>query len=882
MNRFRSLWRRLDPRRRLAARLILALFLTFALPGAILVVQLERRLGAVEDSTESRIAAARIGEETMRLHQDAEMRAQSIDRGARVAEEAAWSLADATRVLLADPDGARGGVPPADAHGHVWNPDPRATSLAYISLDRSSDPAARRELAATRALEPLMEGVRRRLPAVRTVSLWTASGVVRVSPWVDLHEGIRTSGGALERFQFNRLARFSVSPSPEGDRAVWTAAFAGPTMTPEARYVSLFVPVRDAEGRLRAGIAFDVDPRRYAAQAVDRGGLPGDLWFALDGLGHAIVMPAKSGELLRWRGEEAERLEDSDEPERRRLARAVFSAERAVDTYRFRGRDHRFASARSSATGWVFVEGLSADRLARLAAEPDVGEEASALRIGPLRRDTALLFGLLLLLVFGAVLWTARRISAPVRRLVGAAEAMGRGQEVEVEGQEGRDELGRLAAAIDRMGRRVERRVETLHRLHALLRAAHPTLDLQEVQSRASAAIAAYTDAERVWFFFHDPDANRLDAAWPGWNLPEELAQKLRIPPDKPSIAWMVFRTGEIHVSNDLSRDPYSNRELQSLEGAQNAIFAPLKTEGKMIGVVAATNRRGGFGAEEADAMVIFGDAASLLIQNARLYATLSGTVSELERASRLKDHFLQNVNHELRTPLTSIVGWTDLFDDGATATDAETLQRGLRQIRQSSRLLLALIDDLLDLARLDRGSLKLEWRSVSIGDVVTRSIETMRLMAEGRGVTLLAAPLPEDVAPVRADPLRLQQVLWNLLVNAIKFTPRFGRVIVRVERESERYLVSVEDDGAGIPEAELPHVFERFRQVDGSATRRHPGMGIGLSLARSLVELHGGTIWAESTVGRGSRFTFSLPIRAWRGTAETEIVELERAAGEV
>ncbi len=876
MTSLRSLWRRLDPRRRLAARLLVALFLTFALPGAILVFLLERRLSAIEESAASRVAAARLGEETMRLHQDAEMRAQSMDRGARVAEEAAWSLADAARVLLSGAAPAAGAVPPADAHGHVWNADPNATSLAYISRDRSADAAARRDLSATRALDPLLEGVRRRLPAVRTVSLWTASGVVRVSPWVDLHEGIRTSGGALERFQFNRLARFPTNPSPEGDRAVWTAAFAGPTMTPETRDVSLFVPVRDASGVLRGAVALEVDPRRYATQAVDRGGLPGDLWFALDGMGHALVMPAKAGELIRWRGDETERLEDSEDPERRRLARAVIAEERAVDTYRFRGREHRFAAARSPATGWIFVEGLSADRLARLAAEPDGSVDP---KIAQLRRDTALLFGLLLLLVFGAVLWAARRISAPVRRLVGAAEAMGRGREVEVTGQEGRDELGRLAAAIDRMGRRVERRVETLHRLHGLLRAAHPTADLQEVQSRATAAIAAFTDAERVWFFFHDPDTNRLEAAWPGWNLPEELAQKLKIPSDKPSLAGMVFRTGELHVSNDLSRDPYSNRELQTLEGADNAIFAPLKTEGKMIGVVAATNRKGGFGPEEADAMVIFADAASLLIQNARLYSTLTGTVSELERASRLKDHFLQNVNHELRTPLTSIVGWTDLFDDGAT--DEETLQRGLRQIRQSSRLLLALIDDLLDLARLDRGTLKLEWRAVSIGEVVARSIETMRLMAEGRGVTLLAAPLPDDLPAVRADPLRLQQVLWNLLVNAIKFTPRFGRVIVRVEREPQRCLVSVEDDGAGIPEAELPHVFERFRQVDGSATRRHPGMGIGLSLARSLVELHGGTIWAESAVGRGSRFTFSLPIRAWRGTAETEIVEIERLAGE-
>ncbi len=135
-------------------------------------------------------------------------------------------------------------------------------------------------------------------------------------------------------------------------------------------------------------------------------------------------------------------------------------------------------------------------------------------------------------------------------------------------------------------------------------------------------------------------------------------------------------------------------------------------------------------------------------------------------------------------------------------------------------------------------------------------------MMAEARGVVLMLAPLPEPMAPVRADALRLQQVLWNLLANAIQFTPQHGRIVVRVEREPERYLVSVEDDGIGIPESELAHVFERFRQVDGSATRGHAGMGIGLALARSLVELHGGSIWASSVVGQGSRFTFAIPIR--------------------
>ncbi len=195
-------------------------------------------------------------------------------------------------------------------------------------------------------------------------------------------------------------------------------------------------------------------------------------------------------------------------------------------------------------------------------------------------------------------------------------------------------------------------------------------------------------------------------------------------------------------------------------------------------------------------------------------------------------------------------MGWTDLFEEGDV--DEPTLRRGVRQIRQSARVLLALIDDLLDLARLDRGALTLDLKPVFLSEIVQRSIDTVRMMAEARGVVLMMAPLPEPMAPVRADALRLQQVLWNLLANAIHFTPQHGRIVVRVEREPERYLVSVEDDGIGIPESELAHVFERFRQVDGSATRGHAGMGIGLALARSLVELHGGSIWVTSVVGTG------------------------------
>lgn len=477
-----------------------------------------------------------------------------------------------------------------------------------------------------------------------------------------------------------------------------------------------------------------------------------------------------------------------------------------------------------------------------------------------LRRDVRFMFLSLSVALLFAALLLSRRIAAPVSKLLRAAEAISRGKTVAAAGGSASDEIGRLAEVIETMGRRAERRVETLRRLHLLFRASHPLTDLKPVLAECGKAIADFTGAERVLFLLHDPATNRLQAAWPGWNISEERAAGIQTPVEGRSISGMVFRTGEPYYSNDLERDPYAHADLRKAFDVSNGIFAPLKTEDSTIGVVLAINCPDGFVPEEADAMTSFADAASLLIQHARLYAELTGTVEELRRASRLKDHFLQNVNHELRTPLTSIVAWLDLFQEDSL--DKETLRRGLRQARQSSRVLLALIDDLLDMACVDRGALSLDLRPVALGDVVHRSLDTVRLMAEARGVAMILAPLPEPMPVIRADALRLQQVLWNLLANAIKFTSRHGRIVVRVEREPERYIVSVEDDGIGIPESDLPHVFERFRQVDGSATRRYAGMGIGLSLARSLVELHGGAITAESIVGQGSRFTFTLPIR--------------------
>jgi signal transduction histidine kinase/HAMP domain-containing protein len=851
--------KRLDPRRSVAARLLLAFFLTSFIPGAVFVFVLERRLTDLQESSVQRLSAVKVAEAAIRIKQDAAYRAEWIERRVKSAEETGWLLAGEVGRLLTAPGAPSRPLPQPDGDGDVWNRKPEDDTVGFLSRARADDPKARQEARRLAGAARPLSAARERRPSLRSVSVWTASGAMRRSPWLDMHESVARTGGALEDWASNQLARFSGVPPAAGDAALWLPAFVGPRITPESRLAGLLLPVRDASGRLLAGLSLEVDARRFFVEAVEAGDMQGDVSFALDGAGHAIFMPARAAALLKWRGDMTETLADSPDAERQSLARTVAGSTHTVKAYVFDGKRHRFASARVPTTGWVFVEGLSAEALHKLGDEAE--QEVQPNRYRVLKRDVLLFFAYLFLAVLVVTSVLSSRISAPVERLVRAAEDIGEGLAVELAAAQSPDELGRLAAALDRMSKRVERRVETLRRLHTLLRTTYRATDLREVLARCAGAIAAFTRAERVLFLLHNPDANRLEAAWPGWNLTEEMASNVKLPVEGRSISGMVFRTGDVYATNDLEHDPYAARSVQQFVGpVHSGVFTALKTEDKTIGVAVALNRPGGFGHEEVDAMTSFADAASLLITNARLYETLTGTVEELRRASRLKDQFLQNVNHELRTPLTSIVGWTDLFEEGDL--DPETLKRGQRQVRQSAQVLLALIDDLLDLARMDRGALVLDLGAVQLGDVVHRSLETVRMMAEARGVALILAPLPEEMTPLRADPLRLQQILWNLLTNAIKFTRRHGRVVARVEREADRYRVSVEDDGIGIPESDLPHVFERFRQVDGSPTRKHPGMGIGLSLARSLVELHGGTIWAESMVGHGSRFTFSLPIR--------------------
>jgi signal transduction histidine kinase/ActR/RegA family two-component response regulator len=237
----------------------------------------------------------------------------------------------------------------------------------------------------------------------------------------------------------------------------------------------------------------------------------------------------------------------------------------------------------------------------------------------------------------------------------------------------------------------------------------------------------------------------------------------------------------------------------------------------------------------------------------------LQAARADAEAASRLKDEFLATLSHELRTPLTPILGWAQILH--RIAGDNPRLQQAADVIERSARSQAQIVDDLLDMSRIISGKLRLELQPLLLAQVVDAALETVRPAAEAKGVGLLR-DYEDGIDGVRGDPHRLQQVIWNLVSNAIKFTERGGRVEVRMRRGDRHVEIAVRDSGQGISPEFLPHVFERFRQADSSTTRVHGGLGLGLAIARQLVELHGGSLRANSAgLGHGATFTVLLPM---------------------
>jgi signal transduction histidine kinase len=249
--------------------------------------------------------------------------------------------------------------------------------------------------------------------------------------------------------------------------------------------------------------------------------------------------------------------------------------------------------------------------------------------------------------------------------------------------------------------------------------------------------------------------------------------------------------------------------------------------------------------------------------------------LAEAEAANRTKDEFLATMSHELRTPMTAILGWAQLLRSNTLGE--EDFVRALEIVERNAQAQNKLIEDLLDISRIITGKLRLDVRGVDLAAVVGAVVEALRPTAEAKAIRLQAM-LDPQASPVSGDADRLQQVVWNLLSNAIKFTPKGGRVQVRLERVNSHVEIIVSDSGKGISAEFLPHVFDRFRQADSTSTRKHGGMGLGLSIVRQLVELHGGTVSVESGgVGQGATFIVQLPLMVVRREPEANARPLQR-----
>ena len=249
---------------------------------------------------------------------------------------------------------------------------------------------------------------------------------------------------------------------------------------------------------------------------------------------------------------------------------------------------------------------------------------------------------------------------------------------------------------------------------------------------------------------------------------------------------------------------------------------------------------------------------AAAAIRTAELYEEQRELRARAEEASRLKDEFLATVSHELRTPLNAILGWARILHSGKL--DAVSARRAAETIERNARSQNQIIEDLLEVSRIITGKLRLEVSLVDLHSVLEEAIDSVKPAVRAKGIQL-QSKLDPCAGPVTGDPERLQQVFWNLLSNAVKFTAEGGRIQVQLHRIGSHVEITVEDNGIGIEKKFLPYVFDRFRQADSTAARTHGGMGIGLAIVRHLVELHGGTVHAESRgAGQGSTFTVSLP----------------------
>ncbi|HZT47710.1 MAG TPA: ATP-binding protein, partial [Hyphomicrobiaceae bacterium] len=350
-----------------------------------------------------------------------------------------------------------------------------------------------------------------------------------------------------------------------------------------------------------------------------------------------------------------------------------------------------------------------------------------------------------------------------------------------------------------------------------------------------------------------------------GHNMTEEHLAAVRRHPIRlgdPVVGECVQRGEAVQVEDVARAGAYPLFDALQRAGFRALLAVPLLHQGRAMGALIVRRRSAGaFSAQVVNLLQAFASQSSLAIYNARLFHEIEAKSQQLAEASQHKSQFLANMSHELRTPLNAILGYAELMQDGLYGDLPPKSKEVLERVQKNGKHLLGLINDVLDLSKIEAGQLVLNLDEYSMKDVVQTIVSATESLASAKGLPLKVA-LADRLPIGLGDERRIAQVLLNLVGNAIKFTDA-GEVRIAADARNGMFSIAVEDTGPGIPEAEQARIFNEFHQVDSSNTKRKGGTGLGLAIARRIIEMHGGRIWVESQVGKGSTFRFELPVRA-------------------
>jgi signal transduction histidine kinase len=412
------------------------------------------------------------------------------------------------------------------------------------------------------------------------------------------------------------------------------------------------------------------------------------------------------------------------------------------------------------------------------------------------------------------------------------------------------------------------RSVERLEALAEVTQAVNSTLDLQAVLDAIVERAIQLAEANIGTIYELDESSGELKLR-AAIGISEELLKTLHATTmrvGEGASGRAVEAGAPIEITDvDDPNDPYVSpvRELLERESLRALLAVPLTREGRVLGALTLGRRTTGkFPPEIIELLQAFAAHSTLAIQNARLFLALEEKSRELVAASQHKSQFLANMSHELRTPLNAILGYTELVVDQIYGEVPAKILDVMQRVQKSGRHLLSLINDVLDLSKIEAGQLELALKDYSFHDTLNTVVTAIEPLAAEKGLTLTMDVDP-DLPLGFGDDRRLAQVLLNLLGNAVKFTDQ-GSVTVGAHCDGD-FLVSVTDTGPGIPKSEQQRIFQEFQQVDSSSTRAKGGTGLGLAIAKRIVEMHGGRLWLESEQGMGSTFYLRVPVRAQR-----------------